>query len=57
MKNEIKLVETNGTLTVEGTKIFLDSTLTAAQREALRVQALRQEVYGYGNPVPVITYE
>lgn len=49
---EIKLVENDGTLTDEGIKIHLDPTLTPAQREALRAQALRQEVYGFGAAYP-----
>ena len=43
---EVILVNKDGTLTDEGMKIFLEGKLSPAQREALKEQALRQEVYG-----------
>lgn len=43
---EVRLVDEKGTMTVEGLKLFMDKTLTEPQREVLREQALRQEVFG-----------
>lgn len=45
-QNEVQLVNLDGTLTDDGLRLGLDKKLSSAQREAMREQRLRQEVFG-----------